>query len=68
MITLTLTEAEAARISYAIEAEAQRYHLIARNEIENGALSVSSGRAQLLAEEARNELLGVVRRIEEAMQ
>lgn len=64
MITLQLTEAEAARICYALEAEASENSRRAYAEKNNGALSVASGRAQMLHEAARDEALTVVRRIE----
>lgn len=64
MITLNLTEAEAARICYALEAEATESNRKAWAEKKNGALSVASGRLQMIHEAARDEALGIVRRIE----
>lgn len=66
MITLQLTEAEAARIFYALSAEASEHHSRMRNEIKNGALSAASGRLQIIHEEARNECMAIVRKIEAA--
>jgi hypothetical protein len=65
MITLTLTESEAARICYALEAEANEANRRAWDEKKNGALLVASGRLQMIHEAARDEALRVVRRIEE---
>lgn len=65
MITLHLTESEAARIAYALEAEAAENNRKAWDEKKNGAFSVASGRAQILHETARDEALGIVRRISE---
>ncbi len=67
MITITLTEAEAARIAYLLEAEAIENNRKAWDEKANGALSVASGRLQMIHEAARNEAMGIVRRIEQAI-
>ena len=64
MITITLTEAEAARICYALAAEASESNRKAWSEKRKGTLSVASGRLQLIHEAARDEALGIVRRIE----
>jgi hypothetical protein len=64
MITIQLTESEAARICYALEAEASESNRRAWDEKKNGALSVASGRLQMINEAARDESLGIVRKIE----
>lgn len=64
MITLNLTEAEAARVCYALQAEAQESNRLAWKEKQEGALSVASGRLQMIHEAARDEALGIVRQIE----
>lgn len=66
MITIQLTEAEAARIFYALSAEACEHHARAQHEIKNGALSAASGRLQIIHEEARAECMAIVRKIEDA--
>lgn len=66
MITIQLTEAEAARVFYALSAEAQEHHMRARAQITEGALSAASGRLQIIHENARDECLSVVRKIEAA--
>ncbi|AFH19753.1 hypothetical protein F406_gp062 [Agrobacterium phage 7-7-1] len=66
MITIQLTEAEAARIFYALSAEAVEHHSKMRHEIKNGALSAASGRLQIIHETALDECMAVVRKIEDA--
>ena len=64
MITLQLTEAEAARICYALQAEAQESNRKAWQEKTLGQFNVASGRLQMIHEAARDEALNVVRKIE----
>lgn len=67
MIMISLSEAEAARICYALAAEAAESSRNALAERNNGALSAASGRLELLHESARDEALAIVRKIEGAL-
>lgn len=68
MITLTLTEAQAARICYAMEREADEANRLAHAERKDGALSVQSGRTQALYEAARDEALAIVRAVTQLVE
>lgn len=68
MITIMLTEAEAARICYALEGEAAQYSRQIRDEINNGAFSAWSGGIQRVLENGRDECMGIVRRIQAEME
>lgn len=63
-ITLQLTEAEAARIAYLLEADAQESNRKAWEEKTNGDLSAASGRRQAIYEANRSEALAIVRKID----
>lgn len=64
MITLTLTEAEAARVYYVMQAEASEYSRKIYAEKREGALSAASGRAQMLLEAGRDECLAIARKVD----
>lgn len=68
LITISLTEAELARICYALEAEADAANKKAWYEKKNGDLSVSSGRLQVIHENSRDEALAIVRKFEEVIR
>jgi len=67
MIMLQLTEAQASRIAYAMQREAAEYSLQINNIRRHGALTIASGRNEVIAINGRDECLAIAKAIDIAL-